>query len=567
MGSAWTLETVTAPVTSEVTLLNAVSCSARNACTAVGTYLTQDGQLGLAERFNGTTWSPQGVPAPSGEPVESLAGVSCPSASSCIAVGGATSFVTGAAGPVAARWNGSTWTDQPTPPQPGGFLNAVSCSGPASCVAVGTPGTGTSAALARPSRDTIPRPGLLAGAPAPTHHGTWRFAANRPLKRSASMYRRPAGLRQLAARLRSGRRAHRASVSPTSLTLAERWNGTDWTLTPTPAITGAAASQTFGVSCASSSDCFATGSWFDSSGAELPLLEHWDGTSWSIQPVPDPTGVLGARLFDVSCAAANACTAVGEAFTLTSEMAFSEQWDGTSWMLESTPADGRLGTALGSVSCPAAGACTAVGALLNNENGTLKTLAEFWNGSSWTIEPSISQPGNTSSALYGVSCTGSTCMAVGDWNGNTSDSSGPLSELGTGTAWQLEAIPAPQHASFSLTSPVSCTAADACTAVGSWFGLTGAGAFADRWDGTAWTQQSLPESLFELNAVACSTATSCLAVDDGMSARWDGNTWTVQPLAGNFPSLTGIWCSAAGDCTAVGTGGTAQPLPVAERYS
>ena len=57
------------------TALNAVSCTAANACTAVG------GQ-GIALAWNGSVWSSQQTPTAS-----VLRGVSCTSATVCTAVG------------------------------------------------------------------------------------------------------------------------------------------------------------------------------------------------------------------------------------------------------------------------------------------------------------------------------------------------------------------------------------------------------------------------------------------------------------------------------------------------
>jgi hypothetical protein len=68
-------------------------------------------QKGLAQRWNGTAWSFQSVPK------VQLNGVSCPTASTCVAVGRA---FTNKADPVALGWSSATgWTSQTTsPPTP-----------------------------------------------------------------------------------------------------------------------------------------------------------------------------------------------------------------------------------------------------------------------------------------------------------------------------------------------------------------------------------------------------------------------------------------------------------------
>ena len=102
-----------------------------------------------------------------------------------------------------------------------------------------------------------------------------------------------------------------APVSFTSTTVAEHWDGTSWQIVPTPNPPGATFSSLNGVSCPGPSICFAVGDYGTDPNSPFarPLIELWDGTSWSIQPSADVgNGVLVA----VSCSGLLACTAVGE---------------------------------------------------------------------------------------------------------------------------------------------------------------------------------------------------------------------------------------------------------------
>jgi hypothetical protein len=97
----------------------------------------------------------------------------------------------------------------------------------------------------------------------------------------------------------------------------------------------------------------------------------------------------------------------------------AEHWNGATWQVQATPhpspVDGPNGThnsPLAGVSCAAANVCTAVGNY-DSGNGFL-TLAERFNGTSWTVQHSLTPIGASISALDGVSCpTPNTCMAVG----------------------------------------------------------------------------------------------------------------------------------------------------------
>ena len=178
-----------------------------------------------------------------------LQGVSCPSANACVAVGGDS----GAA--VAERWNGRTWSIQPTPSARNEYvqLQAAACTSPAGCTAVG-------------------------------HLSTNRTLAERWDGRKWSIQRtsQPHGaIKASLAGISCG--APRACTAVGSYTtalgrerpLAERWNGRKWSIQPTPIPAGATSSKLTSVSCASPTACTAVG-WYDApSGDELTLVERW----------------------------------------------------------------------------------------------------------------------------------------------------------------------------------------------------------------------------------------------------------------------------------------------------
>jgi hypothetical protein len=143
-GKAWAVQATPNPSGSSNATsgnyLDGVSCTSASACTAVGYYYNNSTgySLTLAERWNGKAWAVQSTPSISNDYVE-LNGVSCTSASACIATGNYTSF-TGTAGTVAERWNGKAWAMQSIPnPDGTSVLNGVSCAPWASaCTAVGS---------------------------------------------------------------------------------------------------------------------------------------------------------------------------------------------------------------------------------------------------------------------------------------------------------------------------------------------------------------------------------------------------------------------------------------------
>jgi hypothetical protein len=158
---------------------------------------------------------------------------------------------------------------------------------------------------------------------------------------------------------------------------------------------------------------------------QRPLAEQWNGKSWSIKPTPTPSNESNAGrlpyawgLRGVSCSAPSACTAVGF-YPIAGATAFStlaERWDGTSWTLETTAVPGDDAEFYG-VSCAVSSSCTAVGVY-----GPLVplTLAEQWNGTAWVVQPTPNPVGDNANILYGVSCsTGGACKAVGQYIDST----------------------------------------------------------------------------------------------------------------------------------------------------
>jgi hypothetical protein len=200
---------------------------------------------------------------------------------------------------------------------------------------------------------------------------------------------------------------------------SERWDGTRWHLQAAPMPTGAAgAFFTGGTACTSPSSCIAVGASTDSSGNPVSTLaERWNGTRWSIQSTPNPApgGVLAA----VSCTSASACTAAGNlngtAHAGTTTLA--ERWNGTTWAVQPTPKlSAGQGSFFNGVAC-AASACTAVGLYLTN-SGPL-TLAERWTGTGWHIQATPTLTSAFDIDPPAVACPGvSACIAVGGYTTN-----------------------------------------------------------------------------------------------------------------------------------------------------
>ncbi len=147
---------------------------------------------------------------------------------------------------------------------------------------------------------------------------------------------------------------------------------------------GALSNGLSNVSCASSTMCVAVGSYYVGGGRSVPLIESWNGSTWSINPGPGPVGSTSG-LQDVSCISSTECVAVGSYSPGPDETAtLVESWNGSTWTIVSSPDASGQYSALEGVSCAGPTECVAVG----NYGNDTGTLAESWNGSAWSIVPS-----------------------------------------------------------------------------------------------------------------------------------------------------------------------------------
>jgi hypothetical protein len=132
-------------------------------------------------------------------------------------------------------------------------------------------------------------------------------------------------------------------------TLAEHFNGTSWSVVPTPALNASLA----GVAGAAGNDVWAVGDQAQRSSVNT-LIEHWDGTSWSVTPSPNPNPQGNNSLGAVAAISATDIWAAG----LQLKGPFTEHWDGASWSIVATPSGVR---SIAGMAASSAGTVLAVG--------------------------------------------------------------------------------------------------------------------------------------------------------------------------------------------------------------
>ncbi len=426
------------------------SCGAANACVTVGWYDDTGGHTwGLIEQQNGTSWTETEAPQPSSNSgtgseqgfwfgsadcgfLSPCRPVSCPTASSCVAVG-SYNDTDGFQEPVVDTLSGGTWTSQEPPlpsdaatdtttATPRNALYSVSCVSASSCVAVGS----------------------------------------------------------------------YVNTSDAQVAMIDTLSGTTWSTLPVTALPSGALG-TFagltGISCASATSCAASGFYEDTDHSTNGLLLVLANGSWAVSRAPegpnpgtDGDGHQFANVIQVVCPSASTCVGVGTYETAgDSEQPLIDTWNGTTWTGQAGPlpanmVSGSPGNVLVAVSCGSSTACTAVGnfyATSGKDLGLIDTLSGgTWTGTEAPQPANVPAYASQQSFLYEVACpTQGSCLTVGEYQATAGEA--PLVDTLSAGTWSALAAPLPNGATpgtaatyartVACDSPVACVVGGAYT--------------------------------------------------------------------------------------------------------
>lgn len=274
-----------------------------------------------------------------------------------------------------------------------------------------------------------------------------------------------------------------------------RWNGNAWSLVPTAALSVSSALR--GVSASTAADAWAVGFSLLGRHDYGTLIEHWNGTAWSVNSSLVVTGSFAelTGVADLSPADAWAAGVGGSGGLL-------EHWNGSVWSSVALP-DPNFTPGTGeSISASSASDIWVVGSTVNTTTGTTAGEALHFNGTAWSVVP---MPAGASAV---------TDIAPGDaWAVG-----GASIEQWNGNAWSIVPSPAP----------------------GADLGLTG---IAARGPGDVY---AVGDNIPSVNG----------GVVQGVILRWNGSTWSVDPdpTDGTYSPLYGAAAvSGAASEFAVGT--------------
>jgi hypothetical protein len=248
--------------------------------------------------------------------------------------------------------------------------------------------------------------------------------------------------------------------SPPPALLLERWDGTAWSIVkaPDPGKGTLSGSAFYAIAALGSDDVWAVGVVSVHSGT-APLVEHFDGVKWKVIPAPSPPGVSDAPLYGVAAVGPSDVWAVGFTVTGNSVHTLTEHYDGTSWSIVPSPNPDSVTDNLWAVTAAGPKDVWAVGDAGDSDGFGTHTLTMHWDGSVWSVVLSPS-PGSTG-ALLGVGAwpTGRV-WAVGGYEDKN------LALKWNGTKWKITKTPSPGSSANALRA-VAATGNSSGWAVGS----------------------------------------------------------------------------------------------------
>lgn len=332
--------------------------------------------------------------------------------------------------------------------------------------------------------------------------------------------------------------------------------------------------QLLSVAAVSDRDVWAVGWAQDSNGPKYvkrTLIQHFDGSTWSIVPSPNRRDDIESVLHSVSAASANDVWAVGSSHngSLPSRTLI-QHWDGTQWSIVPSPSPDSQFNELRGVAALSADDVWAVGYSSGTRTETpIDTLIMHWDGSSWS---QVASPNITGGAnqLFGISAiSADDIWAVGAAGG------APLSMHWNGSAWSVVSLGVSGGLSTEKLTAVSGTAGNDVWAVGDGKGIFTNQTFATirHWDGSRWTEKvcraasaSNPPDGYEgggpdayFTGVGAAAGNDVWAVgvlgSGPMILHWDGRAWTTVTHPRAFPNaaiLRAVAASRGGSAWSVG---------------
>ena len=329
-----------------------------------------------------------------------------------------------------------------------------------------------------------------------------------------------------------------------------------WSVVPTVSPQSGQLNNSFlqGVSVDSTTDGWAVGEFMNSATVISPLVEHWNGTQWLQATAPTISGsqsaLQGVKALSPTNAWAVGVSGSGDGEISIDQQPLIEHWNGTAWSVAGAPAlpAGETGT-LSAIGGSGPTDLWAVGTVVPPGGSVIDSLVEHYNGTSWTVVPfSIQSACSTDLVDCFFSAGGVSASSPTDaWIVGNIAQPNPTVNLAAhwnGTTWQIVTAPALHDGRGAIDELTGVTDISPTNAWASGYEANANGAnfrvpYVLHWNGTAWSMTKTPNQGGEgslLRAVTALSATDIWAVGQvqqlngtisTLTEHFNGSTWSV----------------------------------------
>jgi hypothetical protein len=364
-------------------------------------------------------WSTVRSPNPSLDPTD-LLGVAAVSADNVWAVG--TTGYAQSEQTVIQRWDGSEWTPV-TSPNPGTASNSLAAVDVVSANDIWAVGTYTDSVDMRartltmhwdgtqwsvvPSPNTA-NPNWLVSVEAISSNDVWAVG----YAWTGTLYR----------------------------TVTLHWIAGVWSIVPSPSGPNSASSVLMDVSATGPNDVWAVGSFQQQLTAHTFTL-RWQGTQWTVVPSPDAT-VAHNYLYSVKAFSANDAWAVGWAVNYGNMISVALRWNGTTWTVVPGSHIGRDSWFF-SVDGESSQDMWAVGWWKPTFDSTRRALFQHWDGTQWHFAPAAEQGPGDNRLSASAQVSGTDGWAVGSYEDGSTNLRTLTMRLAPQPCGTITAVPTP----------------------------------------------------------------------------------------------------------------------------
>jgi hypothetical protein len=337
--------------------------------------------------------------------------------------------------------------------------------------------------------------------------------------------------------------------------------------------------QLVGVEGTSATDAWADGYYANSTGAHS-LLEHWNGSAWSLVTAPAPSGGTSDVLNGIGANSSTDVWAVGTYFNISANesQTLTMHYNGVNWTIVSSPNPANSNSFVRRVSVVNGHDAWAVGQSTDVSSGNTSPLMLHWNGQNWSIVTGYNVGEPFSNLVDVKAFSGSSVSTMGDWA--TDQAGSILRPQGAhyNGAWTVQTTPFMGTASSPLNAQAAISASN-IWGIGDWYDGTNFQTLAENWNGSTWTIVPSPDEggpegsglttvLFAAAAVNASDVWGAGVFYDGSrtqtyTMQWTGASWATvaTPDSGGpdafYNQLNGVSkISGTTDAWAVGFHGT-----------